>query len=75
MSSISAGSIESISETLEHINATVGDSAHGVYDIAEKTSGIINGTGEVNGKVGDTEKAIESLTNIVNLFQMDEEEE
>ncbi len=81
MSSISAGveelsgSIENISITLEHINATVGESAHGVYDIAEKTSGIVNGTGNVNDKVGDTEKAIESLTKIVNLFEMDEEAE
>ncbi len=66
-------SIENISETLGHINATVSDSAEGVYDIAEKTSGIVMGTGEVNDKVGDTEKAIEALTNIVNLFQIDEE--
>jgi len=68
-----SNSIENISETLGHINDTVSDSAEGVYDIAEKTSGIVMGTGEVNDKVGDTEKAIEALTNIVNLFQIDEE--
>jgi len=68
-----SGSIESISETLEHINATVSDSASGVYNIAEKTSGIVDGTGQVNEKVGDTENAISSLTMIVDKFQMDEE--
>lgn len=80
MSSIStgveelSGSIESISDTLDHINATVGDSAKGVYDIAEKTSGIVGGTEAVNEKVGDTKTAITALTNIVSLFQIDEEE-
>ena len=78
MSSISDGvrtlsnSIGKISETLEHINATVGESANGVYDIAEKTTGIVTGTSDVTEKVGDTEKAIEALTDIVNQFQMDE---
>ena len=78
MSSISGGiqelstSISRISDTLEHINITVGESADGVYDIAEKTTGIVTGTGDVTEKVGDTEKAIEALTDIVNQFQMDE---
>ena len=77
MSSISTGvqeltnSIDKISATLEHINTTVGDSATGVYDIAQKTTGIVDGTGEVNEKVGDTENAISALTRIVSLFQMD----
>ncbi|MCR4830309.1 MAG: methyl-accepting chemotaxis protein [Pseudobutyrivibrio sp.] len=80
MSSISTGvqelsnSIDKISDTLEHINTTVGESASGVYDIAEKTTGIVDGTGEVNEKVGDTETAISALSKIVGLFQMDEQE-
>lgn len=80
MGSISTGveelssSIESISTTLNHINATVSESSHGVYDIADKTSGIVSGTSEVNDRVNDTESAIASLIDIVNMFQMDEEE-
>ncbi|MBO6128022.1 MAG: methyl-accepting chemotaxis protein [Pseudobutyrivibrio sp.] len=79
MGSISGGvqalsaSIGKISETLEHINTTVSESANGVYDIAEKTTGIVTGTGDVTDKVGDTEKAIEALSDIVSQFKMDEQ--
>ncbi len=65
-------SITKISETLEHINTTVGESANGVYDIAEKNTGIVNGTSDVSKKVGDTKRAIKSLTEIINKFQMDD---
>ena len=65
-------SIGRISDTLEHINITVSESANGVYNIAEKTTGIVTGASDVSEKVSDTAEAIEALAIIVNQFQMDE---
>ncbi len=65
-------SIGRISDTLEHINITVSESASGVYNIAEKTTGIVTGATDVTEKVSDTAEAIEALSIIVNQFQLDE---
>lgn len=63
-----ADSIEAIAQALGGINDTIGESAIGVTDIAEKTSSMVEQTGTTHNMVSECFECVEELRRIVQQF-------
>ena len=63
-----ADSIDNIVNALDGINHTVGESAVGITDIAEKTGTMAQKAGETNDIAAECEECVGQLEGIVNKF-------
>ena len=63
--------IAKISDAIQGITSTVGESTVGVTDIAEKTTNMVARTSETNGLVEESKNCVIQLQDIVGEFQMD----
>lgn len=63
--------IDMISDAITTIDCTVGEAAHGVSDIAEKTSDMVGETSCTADKVDECKKSVASLNGIINRFTIE----
>ncbi len=63
-------SIDTIVKAVSDISITVGESAHGIMDVADKTSVIVTGAGNISEKVRECEGYVQVLDEIVHRFQL-----
>ena len=63
-------SIDTVVKAVSDISVTVGESAHGITDVAEKTGDIVTGTGDITDKVKECEDYVHMLDEIVHMFKL-----
>ncbi len=62
-------SIQTVSEVIENISVTMSETSAGVTDISDKTSNVVNATGDNRELTEDTIESINELRSIVERFE------
>ena len=64
------GTVDDVANNLEGINATVGESAEGITDIAHKTTDMVEYSSQSNKLVGESAAACDRLSSLTGRFRV-----